>query len=238
MTDCPVQVTCERVKNPSCPDCNFRLKELSCPGYPPFDGTLSVAADEADYFADPALAPGDYVFTFKVAVVGTTDADLMRTFDVTFTLIDPCSAPRSMEINSLRDQHYIVTDRPLVYEFSTVTQLEPSFCPLSAELTASTFKNCDREASNAVTLESDTDSSKSISIYWDKDLSPIGEPQVVTLTVTSKSRFGSKTPPLTRTSSFRVVFENPCLHKRLVTMQVDQHREPVPDRYTNSQMTV
>ena len=145
LTDCPVRVTCERVTNPGCPDCSVPPKELSCPSYPPFDGTLTVAADEADYLADPALAPGDYVFTFKVAVVSDARApaaDLSRTFDVTFTLIDPCGAPREMEINSLRDQHYIITDKALVYDFSTMTRLEPSFCPLSAELTATTFKNC------------------------------------------------------------------------------------------------
>ena len=65
----------------------------------------------------------------------------------------------------------------------------------------------------------DTDLTKAIVIEWKKDLSPIKEGQLVTLTATSKSRFGGNRQPISRTESFKVVYENPCLVKGLVKIE-------------------
>ena len=101
------------------------------------------------------MAPGDYVYHFRVALndhYGASTGDLSQFFDVTFTLVDPCDPPQSIQSHALEDQKYIITDSPLIYEFATSAEIVPSFCPYEAELSVTAFEDCKGQASNAVAV--------------------------------------------------------------------------------------
>ena len=124
------------------------------------------------------MAPGDYVYHFKVALVdyyGATTGDVSEMFDVTLTLVDPCDPPQSIKSSALlEDQKYIITDDPLVYEFASSAVIVPSFCPFEAdEPSFSPFQDCNGNANNAVQLVSKTETHQKIKIDWKVDLSPM-----------------------------------------------------------------
>ena len=57
---------------------------------------------------------------------GGTDVALNPTFDITFTLTDPCDPPTTLDKPDIADQTYVITDT-LEYEHPEWT-IDPSYC--------------------------------------------------------------------------------------------------------------
>ena len=130
--------------------------------------------------------PGDYVYTFKVSS-GGSDAALNPTFEITFTLTDPCDPPVSVTSAGLTSQTYTITDTELQYQF-TEFAVVPSFCPVDYTSQETTFNNDNGQATNAVTLSQSAE--RTYLVEYSADLSPVGVGQTVTLTATSTSIYG------------------------------------------------
>ena len=109
--------------NPTCDDCSFALTTLECPTEP-FSGSLTYAFDGNDY--NNGLAPGNYVHKYTVST-GGSDTELNPSFEVTFTLNDPCDNPSSFTKPSFVDQNYVIGTTPLTYTHPDFP-IEPDFC--------------------------------------------------------------------------------------------------------------
>ena len=118
-------MTCEGVTNPTCTDCPVTQTQLSCPSSP-FSGTLTHNYGGSDYTG--GLAPGDYVYTFKVSTGGSASAH-NPTFDITFTLTDPCDPPISLDRPTFESQDYVISTT-LTYQHPEFT-IDPDFCNIA-----------------------------------------------------------------------------------------------------------
>ena len=228
---CPLTVTCEDVTNPTCAGCPVTQTELSCP-VGAFSGTITHNYSGSDYEA--GLVPGDYVYNFKVTT-GGADAALNPTFDITFTLTDPCDPPTSLTSGGLDDQTYIVTDAELVYQFTDFTIL-PNYCPFAYTSSETTFNNDAGDATNAVTFA--TDPERTYKISYSADLSPVLSPvaaaQTVTVTATSSSIYGISNAAKVTSDSFGVIFESPCAVESLTEITPVTQTSPPSDDYSGT----
>ena len=141
---------------------------LSCPSSA-FDGTLILTQNGDDYEA--GLAPGDYVFKFKVSTGGSDDAHNLE-FDITFTLVDPCDPPESVASGILDDQTYIITDLAKDYQFNAAT-VTPSYCPVEYTYDVVSFDNESSLKTSAVTEVGELE--RTLRFFYSDDLSPIDQ---------------------------------------------------------------
>jgi len=199
---CPLTVTCEGVAGPSA--------AISCPTGP-FTGafTFTESYDQASYLG--AVAPGDYVYTFKVST-GGADPLHNPTFTVTQTLLETCDPPSSITPSSPSPLNYVLGEAAAtrnVAEFTVV----PSYCEVDYTATKQDLASGD----SPITIASNN---RDFTVSYSTSLVPAtnSETLTVTVTATSKTRWGAATGAITRDATFDVSFTNPCIDTTYVTI--------------------
>lgn len=202
------------------------------------DGQVTITLDDADYSGD-VVRPGVYTFTITAT---ESDPDnispesLTATFDV--TVVDICYPPTSLAFSAgtAVDQTYKITDDDS-YQIPAAI-ITPSFCKFdySSQIDPTPTSNI-----NGVTEDLVTDpTGRTFKFEYDTDLTPVGESQLVTITVTSKSDYSAIAPSvttpnvITATDDFTVTYESPCDDDMLTQLTVVPMQGTVTDGYSNS----
>ena len=189
-------------------------RRRSCPGGA-FSGRLTLRQDASDYEA--GLAPGDYVYNFKVAIMdrsGTGATGPSKFFQVTFTLVDPCDAPNSIRPPGLEDQDYYIGPRK-TYQIPAFT-VDPHFCEVDYQISVPGGAN---GANGGAAISLAPDAARTVVIDYNNDTRLIGKEQLVTVVATSKSRYGRQKAPISARDSFKVNFLSRCCQRCATRIQ-------------------
>ena len=112
-------------------------------------------------YTTDGLAPGDYYFTFEVAIVGVT---VPMEFTILVGLDDPCDPPSMPDPPVLEHQFYTLTAAMLPYTHPEF-QVDPVFCPVDYSYVVPTLQNGETAITRA---------GKKFEIYYDAGLTPLG----------------------------------------------------------------
>jgi hypothetical protein len=168
---CDTEIKCVSV-SPENPD------HLPCPELDE-DGKTVWNFDGEDY---KNVEPGTYDFTYNVCIDGLETT--CEPFVVQVTLIDACHPPNSVTGEDLPDQNYIITDNMIPYTHPEFTA-DPAFCPVRYEYDVPKLEN----GNDLITRDE-----KDFETYYDKDLSPVGQPITVTVKAISESYWTADDP--------------------------------------------
>ena len=113
------------------------------------DNTLTYKFNTDDYLSG-GYAPGTYVVT----IGGTGDnsaSSQSQEATFTFTLVDPCDPPASIQVVSLPDQVYTITDDSAPVLIRQDFTSSPAYCPLVYTYTINDITNL--VGKSAITLD-------------------------------------------------------------------------------------
>ena len=113
---------------------------------------------------------------------------------------------------------YTLTDEAKTYIHPDLKIVQPSFCPVQIDYFVPTLQN----GENAITRTDET-----FEIYYDQDLTPIGQTLTVSISVTAKSLYPDPSDQiLTEVRNFDVDFLNPCLDQDFVKIVMPEDIPP------------
>ena len=161
------------------------------------------------------LQPGTYTFTITGYSDKTPQADAQTaTATFTWTLLDPCDRPDEIVSDPAPvDQHYTITDTAKSYTIPAFT-ITRDYCEVDYVLTFTTLTDDD---SGTVYSPISKTGERTITASFSDTLDPVGKSQTVTLTATSKSKYGTfNANSLTKTYVW--TYKNPCLDRNFVNI--------------------
>ena len=163
---------------------------------------------DGDDYLNSGFAPGQYIYTYDV--IGDGIPNEKESFTVTFELIDPCDPPDELNPPQLENQEYTITDQALIYEHPDMLIRSPSFCPVEIDYLIPALTN---------NVQPVTRFDNQFRVYYDQDLSPVGQTQSISVQVTAKSNFlTSQSKILVVVRTFTITYNNPCLDQDFVTI--------------------
>ena len=125
------------------------------------------------------------------------------------------------------DQTYKVTDpNKEDYKHDAFT-ISPDYCPFTYAYGATNLAS----GESGLTRAGDTHS------FFYADFAAIGQTQVVTITATSTSIYGTNNAPITASDTFDVNYESPCQDHILTTLTATAQATGPSDNYSDTLKT-
>jgi hypothetical protein len=192
-------------------------------------GQLTFSATHDDYMND-VYEPGVY----KVTIRGTAVKAAINLDNYFWlVLVDPCDPPSRLHSPATPSYIYTLTDAEADDHTFTLFEIEPSFCELDYTYNVKTFIT-DSQGNQASAVTDNQDGT--FSFFYDADDSPLRptpQNQNVTITGTTKSRYGAKNP-YSLTNYFLVYFADPCFNADLITLTPATQTPPPEDDYSDT----
>ena len=185
------------------------------------DGQLTFSADSTDY-ENGVVTPGDYVVTITGTAVTSSDT---KTATFTISMVDPCDPPVSITSPGLTDQVYTITDTNAADYTHPAFVSNPTYCPIDYSYSETKLIAGDSAITNVA---------NPFSFLYSKDLAPLDQTQIVTVTATSNSIYGTTNTKVVEDDTFDLTFLNPCLDTEFVTLTATTQTNPPTDTYTST----
>ena len=234
---CQIETRCSKVERT-----DGETSDISCSDFEN-DGLVTLGklklVSTAEDYTSKRFEPGNYIVTLTGTATASKD---QRTDETTIALqvLDPCSPPAKFSVKEQRklSHKYRLADSPNTV---TVTSddfiVEPSFCPISVYYNgvSTTLKS----GETAIEFTSEN----SMSVFWDKDRSPLGQTQKVSYLGVSGSVWGdvnnywSDADEDEKENAYKDVeisFSDPCGIPEFMTFQATPQTSPASDNYSGT----